>query len=258
MKKPDLVRAPGKSMGAEPINLLNRHSHVPYYKQIVHILTEEIGEDYEDGAKLPSEAALSRRFEVNRLTVRKAVEELNHLGLVKTLHGKGTFASKAPMRYEISTDQKASFTRTMQDLGHIVETQAIDRMLVNDPEIRGQLKAEAPLLRTDILRLVDGTPWSLTSTWLAPEHFPGIADQWSGNESLYQVMAEHFGVEMLRANRSFASLPSDARDSEWLMIPIAIPMLQVKGLNVDVDRNPVSWVVHNYPGDRVQFTMEVE
>ena len=49
--------------------------------------------EYAVGEKLPSEAALSREFEVSRSVVREALRGLQALGLTESKSGKGTFVT---------------------------------------------------------------------------------------------------------------------------------------------------------------------
>jgi GntR family transcriptional regulator, arabinose operon transcriptional repressor len=64
----------------------------PLYKTILDTLVREIREGrYGPGQKFPSEAALVRRFGASRITVGRAVRELQHSGLVDRRAGSGTW-----------------------------------------------------------------------------------------------------------------------------------------------------------------------
>jgi DNA-binding LacI/PurR family transcriptional regulator len=66
----------------------------PKYRVIFEKLHEEIlAHRYKHGARLPSEAELVRRFGASRMTVLKAIKELQALGLVHRRVGSGTFVS---------------------------------------------------------------------------------------------------------------------------------------------------------------------
>ncbi|MBS1813276.1 MAG: GntR family transcriptional regulator [Acidobacteria bacterium] len=66
----------------------------PKYKLIFESLKEGIvSGEYKAGARLPSEGELARRFSVSRMTVVKAMRELQQLGLVTRRVGSGTYAS---------------------------------------------------------------------------------------------------------------------------------------------------------------------
>jgi len=68
--------------------------HVPKFKVIVDALRESvIRGEYREGARLPSEAELVRRFGVARMTIVKAFKELEQSGLVVRRPGSGTFVA---------------------------------------------------------------------------------------------------------------------------------------------------------------------
>ncbi|MDF2630243.1 MAG: GntR family transcriptional regulator [Symbiobacteriaceae bacterium] len=65
--------------------------------QIKQILRDEINNGtWRQGAKLPPEPSLVRRFGVSRITVSQALRDLSAEGLVVRRQGKGTFVSASP------------------------------------------------------------------------------------------------------------------------------------------------------------------
>lgn len=52
--------------------------------------------DFKDGAKLPSEMALARRFDASRPTVAQALRELARMSLIERHQGAGSFVRLAP------------------------------------------------------------------------------------------------------------------------------------------------------------------
>jgi len=68
----------------------------PMYQQITERLERDIrGAKYTAGQKFPSEAALIQRFGVSRITVGRAVRELQQRGLLDRVAGSGTFVRGA-------------------------------------------------------------------------------------------------------------------------------------------------------------------
>jgi DNA-binding LacI/PurR family transcriptional regulator len=68
----------------------------PKYRLISEALKQSIitGE-YQPGARLPSEADLVRRFGVSRMTIVKAIKELQQVGLLVRRVGSGTYAASS-------------------------------------------------------------------------------------------------------------------------------------------------------------------
>src|SRR3954449_11415850 len=68
------------------------------------------------GERLEPEARLAERYGVNRLTVRRALEELARAGIVRTEHGVGSFIAEPAVRHRID-DGEASLSESMARRG---------------------------------------------------------------------------------------------------------------------------------------------
>lgn len=67
-------------------------SYVPKYVQIQNFILHKIEDGIlSAGDKIPSEAELSRQFDVSRITVNTAIKELANARVVERIRGKGTF-----------------------------------------------------------------------------------------------------------------------------------------------------------------------
>lgn len=69
----------------------------PKYRQILEaIKTDIVSGRYQPGQKLPSEAVLVKRFETSRITVGRALRELQLAGLIERRPGSGSFVGTGP------------------------------------------------------------------------------------------------------------------------------------------------------------------
>jgi GntR family phosphonate transport system transcriptional regulator len=60
------------------------------------------------GERPVSEAELAKRFEVNRHTVGRTLDELAHERLIRIKHGRGSFVPEPMMDYRINPRQRFS------------------------------------------------------------------------------------------------------------------------------------------------------
>ncbi|MFC2949018.1 GntR family transcriptional regulator [Virgibacillus sediminis] len=73
---------------------LSRESREPIYHQIEKQLQALIaGGQLPPGTPLPSIRMLSKDMEVSMITARRAYQNLEHKGFVRTIQGKGTFTA---------------------------------------------------------------------------------------------------------------------------------------------------------------------
>ncbi len=75
---------------------IDRESRQKLYVQIYAILKEKItGGKWTAGAQIPTEDDLCKMYEVSKVTVREAIQELVREGHLKRQQGKGTFVSES-------------------------------------------------------------------------------------------------------------------------------------------------------------------
>jgi DNA-binding GntR family transcriptional regulator len=239
------------------LEVINRYADRPIYRQLSDLLESRLVEEARPGDRLPSEAELSQQFDVNRLTVRRALNELSQRGLIETIHGKGSFVASPVVRYDVSAGRDASFTRSMRELGHRVSIRLLTTDTVKPSELQDELRTDGKVLMCTTVRLVDDQPWSLSVTSIGVDRFPGIVKQWTGATSLFDFLLEHHDVRMQRAYRTFSAGLAEPGEAEHLQVRVGAPILEMRGLNVDQDENPIALVQHRFRGDRVQFTVDL-
>lgn len=85
---------------------------------------------YRPGARLPSEAELTRRFKVSRMTVVKAIQQLQQEGLLVRRVGSGTYASGQ------NDTEGLSFGLLIPDLGQTEIFEPICRGMMRSPSVK--------------------------------------------------------------------------------------------------------------------------
>lgn len=76
--------------------IINNSSQVPLYEQIVNqIKTQILNLSLKPGEMLPSIRTLAKELKVSIITTKRAYEELEKEGFLKTVVGKGTYVTEA-------------------------------------------------------------------------------------------------------------------------------------------------------------------
>jgi DNA-binding GntR family transcriptional regulator len=71
---------------------LDHESGTPLYRQLADVIAAQIeAGELQPDRPIPSETRMAEEYGVARLTVRRAVRELQERGLVFTVRGKGSF-----------------------------------------------------------------------------------------------------------------------------------------------------------------------
>ena len=113
----------------------SRNAAKPKHRQIFDTLSREIETGrYKAGQKMPSEAALVRRFGVSRITVGRAVHDLQQRGLVDRVAGSGTFVHSQNVT---RSSCELVFGLIIPDLGETEIFEPICRGIANSPDSGG-------------------------------------------------------------------------------------------------------------------------
>ena len=115
-------------------------TELPLYEQVRQSLADSIDSgEYGPGDKLPGESTIAAMMGVNRLTVRRAIEELARAGRVQSRQGSGTYVThsvtRLPVSQSLSTDSLVSgITEQLAEHGHSYEDVLIKATRVNQPQ----------------------------------------------------------------------------------------------------------------------------
>ena len=149
-------------------------SLVPIYYQIKNqIKAWIIDGEYAAGDKIPSVNALSRQFNVNGLTIRRAVSQLVQEGILVTKKGSGTFVKSGS---DLFRAYNLEFVGFMDDLFYHAQqtvTRKVYKEIISAPRpIRDKLKLgdSCPeVMRIDRLRFRKDIPFAYTVNYLPME-----------------------------------------------------------------------------------------
>jgi DNA-binding LacI/PurR family transcriptional regulator len=101
----------------------------PKYQEIVEAIGSEIESGrFKAGAKLPSESVLLKRFDTSRITVTRAMRELQNAGLIDRVAGSGSY-----VRLREERSQSLLFGLLIPDLGETEIFDAICQGIANAP-----------------------------------------------------------------------------------------------------------------------------
>jgi GntR family transcriptional regulator, histidine utilization repressor len=202
-------------------------SVAPPYARVKQHLKDGLAQGrWAPGALMPSEAALVAQFAVSRMTVNRALRELQAEGLVQRTQGVGTFA--APLH-------RVSSTLTIRDLHDEIESRGHRHTAVvheQRPErasaaLAAQLgvAAGSRVWHTLIVHHEDGVPLQCEDRYVNPACAPDYLAQ-----DFTRITPTHylFAVTALwRAQYSIESARATAREAALLAIGADEPCLVV-------------------------------
>lgn len=230
----------------------------PRWRRIAQELITEIEVDsLPPGARLPTEAQLAERFNVNRHTIRRAMEMLVRQGLVHVEQGRGAFVADDVIEYGVS--QRTRFSEWIKRQNKVPEGQVLrlrELACTHDVAVGLGTETGAPVALMERLGLADGLPVALTDHYFPCQRLPGIQAALRTTGSITEALAQ-VGVKdyVRKSTRVSARMPTSV-EAELLQVTRARPLLVCENINVDRAGTIIEFGVAKYPSSRVQVVFE--
>ena len=236
---------------------LDRAGPRPLYRQIEHILREELARTGDDGRHRLTENDLIVRFGVSRFTVRQALAALAADGLIDRHQRRGTYArSTAPIEQPLGGLYSFAGSMRARGLPSTSQVLAARRIRASGPlRERLALDEQAPVVQIDRLRLVAGEPLLLESIWLPAVDVPGI-ERLDLSGSVYEVLRECYGRRVTSARESIRPVVLGEDQATMLGAAAGAPAFFVERLSVEGKR-PVEVRHSLIRGDRYLYSVDL-
>ena len=174
---------------------------LPKYYLVKKAIVENIdNEVYDSKEPIPSERELMETYQVSRITIRKAIDELVTEGYLYKVQGKGTY---------VKTDEGSnnlfsitSCTEGVLKLGLTPSKKVVVSELVDANVKRAkalEITTSDNVYMIGRILYADKEPLNYTLTFLPEKIFPGLSKYDLKKESLYQIITEVYGVKITKA-----------------------------------------------------------
>ena len=235
---------------------LERSNPLPLYYQLKEVLKEQIHAGHlAPHTSIPSEPELVNSYHVSRATVRQALAELVHEGLLYRQHGKGTFVCEPRVQQTVSI--LTSFTEEMKRRGKRPGGILLISELVRGSEtIRRQLQVTdtEQLIRFERLRTADGTPIAYETDYLPYPRAAAIYGRARevAEGSLYSLMIAE-GLTPSIIEQKLSADRANKREVELLAIAPDEPGLRLFCILFEQTGAPIACSESFYVGSRYAF-----
>ncbi|MBC3763271.1 GntR family transcriptional regulator [Quadrisphaera oryzae] len=202
---------------------------VPKREQLIAILRRTAVEDLAPDQPVPSERELVDRHGVSRQTVREAIGQLVHEGVLHRVHGKGTFVAARQVQTHLHL---ASFTQDMRRRGLAPSTRVLHAEAADPPAgvatalrlATSRSEAAASVWRVERLRLADGVPMALEESWFPVRLVPGLLDHDLAG-SLYTLLGREYGLVPSTGDQVLTAEAATRAQAELLRTAPGAPLL---------------------------------
>jgi DNA-binding GntR family transcriptional regulator len=203
---------------------------VPRHKKLYEILRKHIIEGiYKEGDLLPSENELCQLYRMTRPTVRQSLSNLANDGYIRKHQGKGSIVHHLPREIGI-----LSVSGTTSAVGNRnLKTRIIVKPVIIpwDDDFMfplTSLERESGCIYMERLRLLEDIPIFYDISYIANINLPRITSRQFENRSLFQILRDHYNVEIKGGEQRIKAIPSSLRISRFLHLKKDQPVLHLE------------------------------
>ncbi|MBY2476060.1 GntR family transcriptional regulator [Clostridioides difficile] len=200
----------------------------PIYKVIENHVRELINSDsLKEGDLIPSEKQLSEEFNVTRMTVRSALNNLVKEGYITRQRGVGSIVLANNIYDNISS--VSGFTKEMESKGYKVSNILVSLEIVQaDEELSSRLNIslEENVWEIKRVRLANDTRVSYMITYMPVKLFPNLNKMHCEN-SLYNFVEEVCGYKIAMSEREVQAVISNEECMVNLKLEEPEPLLYI-------------------------------
>ena len=237
---------------------------LPKYHQIYLVLREQLHEGrFAEG--LPGELALMAQFNVARVTVRRALEQLSSEGLIARNPGRRTRALPPVAVGEAANSksmERANLRGLLENLvtmGLHTSVKVIEVATITaSTQVAGalQLQLGDAVQKAVRVRSTKEGPLSHITTYV-PDSIARRFGRRELSKKPILVLLEESGVKVGRAHQTISARLADNVIAQHLDVSVGSALLAVRRLIYDEDERPVQWLHGLYRPDRYTYEMQL-
>ena len=227
------------------------------YAQVTRDLSSKIENgEYAVGELIPSERELQAIYQVSRMTVRLALNELVNRSYVECRRGIGTIVTYGKIKENIR--QVKSLTEEMSQQGVEMKTTFCVVNKEKLPSIIALQFGKKPMTECPVLERVrnaKGRPLVYSKTYLNVEGVPLDASLYQ--DSLYALLQNQMHITIARGEDVLEAVLSEGMVSEKLHLPDGYPVFKRTRVTYSPQETPLEYSICYYPGDLYKCSVNI-
>lgn len=227
----------------------------PLYHRVYTTLRQQLVDGvFEAGAPLPGELRLAKHHAVGRVTLRRALQQLESEGLVVRRPGAGTFPAR-PRATRKSREHLHGWLGPIVAVADGTSVQDISFETVQAPAEASdalELKPRSPVLRIRRMRLKQGEPVIFATIYIPPTH-AGLFSKETMDQRTTTEVLESSGVPLATVDQALSARICDGMVADALKLAIGTALIFVRRTIRDLDSRPVEYFESYYRPDRYEY-----
>jgi GntR family transcriptional regulator len=238
----NLLRSPGTSL----------------HRQVFMVLRDGIAQGlYAPGGALPKEETLMKTFGVGRVTVRRALADLEVEGLVQRRHGRGTFVKGTLPRGAPAAT--LSYVDGLKLTAQTTDVQVIS--LTKEfppPSIASllQIPTGTSAVHAVRLRSAGDVPLMVTDAWVPEALGKGVTVNALRKRALFQLLTAQ-GIHIGRVVQQISAEAADPVKASLLKCEVSAALIRLNRLLHDRSGRPIQYLTAHLTPQRSCILMDI-
>lgn len=212
---------------------------------------------YDESEPLPDEMTLCEEFQVSRMTMKKALEQLVLDGLVYRKRGHGTFIMKSNLqdgRLNLANRNLKGLTASVKN-GKVESTVVCFEIVFADETIRHNLDLPEDSLVYKIIRArsINGEPYVVEYTYMPVTVIPGL-NQAVLYDSIYTYIEQSLELTIGSARKIIRADKPNELDKKYLNCQDTDPVLEVEQVGYLHNGIAFEYSFSRHRFDKFEFT----
>ncbi len=238
---------------------ISKDSPIPLYKQLKMAIEELIESGrWSPNSQVPSERQLCEIFQISRITVRQAINELVEEGRLVRSHGRGTFVGNALLKKHLLP--LIGFSQEIQARGQKPGAKVLQFDVTQAPAVIAkalEITQEQKILVVKRLRLADFVPMAVEVVHLPVGLCGDLKKSDLENQSLYEMLKRKVSIIPSRASQQWQAVACPLNEAKLLGIPDKSPVFRIQRTTYTKEDVPFEYVDSFFRGDKYVFHAEL-
>lgn len=216
--------------------------------------------EYKPNDRLPVIADLCEKYDVSKITIKRAMDILAARGLVIKRRGSGSYVKDIDVReisipFQDMSKQLKGYTGEYDGTGIRVSSVINDFSVVSPPQDVIDKMRVSPndfVYHISRTRLADGIPEVVEDTYVPINVIPGLTRKHL-ETSMYDYIEHDLKLKIYSAHRSIRAVMPTKEERQWLQLKSNEPILEVRQVTYLADGRIFEYSTMHHVGSRYTF-----
>lgn len=204
---------------------LNRKLHIPLYIQLKdQILLSIKSEDYQIGDAILSEQEMMKTYQVGRVTVREAINELVKEGFLEKQQGRGTFIRRKETSLGFEPLISLSYSLSLRGWHH--ENAMLDKRILKNDKPHYQISGDE-ITFFERNRTIDGHPLGVERFYMNAS-FETQIGTYNLEKSIGKLLLEVLKLPVEKMSQEVTVVPAESHEATLLNVAVGSDLMLLK------------------------------